>query len=166
MWHRFWDNYQVDWVDLDTIGSVDKTMPMWQIPINKNAPYTPEKIRPAIPYEQEENVINPCLVDDLPLSEASSSNNVVQTVKVVVFHNNTGPMCIEALEFLRSNSIEFEEHLTTEDDFSQLLNSYQSKCPTSIGISETYGYYPIIFVGDKAYSGFDSNVGKEILEIL
>jgi hypothetical protein len=53
MWHRFWDNYEVDWVDLDTLGSVDKVMPMWQIPVNKNAPYTPEKIRPAIPYEEE-----------------------------------------------------------------------------------------------------------------
>jgi len=28
MWHRFWDNYEVDWVDLDTLGSVDKVMPM------------------------------------------------------------------------------------------------------------------------------------------
>ncbi|MBN2015213.1 hypothetical protein JW766_00060 [Candidatus Dojkabacteria bacterium] len=65
MWHEFWNNDQVDWVELDTISNVDKNLPMWQIPINKNAPYTPEKIRPLIPYEEEENVDNPCTVEDL-----------------------------------------------------------------------------------------------------
>lgn len=65
MWLEFWDNVEVNWVSLDEIGTIDKNMPMWQIPINKNAPYTPEKIRPVIPYDEEENVENPCAVDEL-----------------------------------------------------------------------------------------------------
>lgn len=65
MWIEFWDNNEVDWVDLDTISSVDKNLPIWQIPVNQNAPYTPEKIRPLIPYEDEEDVKNPCAVDEL-----------------------------------------------------------------------------------------------------
>lgn len=65
MWIDFWDNNEIDWVDLDTFSSVDKELPMWQIPINKNAPYTPEKIRPLIPYEEEKNVENPCAVEEL-----------------------------------------------------------------------------------------------------
>lgn len=65
MWHEFWDSNEISWVSLDELAEVDKNMPMWQIPINKNAPYTPEKIRPVIPYEEEENVNNPCSVEEL-----------------------------------------------------------------------------------------------------
>jgi len=165
MWHNFWDNYEVDWVDLDTLGTIDKTMPMWQIPINKNAPYTPEKIRPAIPYEEEEDVINPCKVDDLNESGSSDSNTVNEN-EVVVFHNNTGPMCIEMIEFFEDNNIVFEEHLTTESDFSQLLNTYKSEFENSEGVSENFGYYPIIFIGNEAFSGFNEEIGKEILELI
>lgn len=64
MWKEFWNN-NIEWVDLDTLGETDKELPMWQIPINKNAPYTPEKINPLIPYDQETNVSNPCAVDEL-----------------------------------------------------------------------------------------------------
>lgn len=166
MWHDFWDNYEVDWVDLDTIGTVDKVMPMWQIPVNKNAPYTPEKIRPAIPYEEEENVINPCLVDELSFTEDSSSNDIVQKEEIIMFHNNTGPMCIDATKFFEENDIEYEEHLTMDSDFTSLLNAYQEDYPSSEGVSSSYGYYPMIFVGEKAYSGFNSEIGDEILEIL
>lgn len=65
MWHDFWDKNEIDWVTLDDISDTDKELPMWQIPINKNAPYTPEKIRPNIPFEEEENVQNPCAVEEL-----------------------------------------------------------------------------------------------------
>jgi hypothetical protein len=36
-------------------------MPLWQIPINQNNPYTEEKIRPLIPYDDEEK-LNMCAV--------------------------------------------------------------------------------------------------------
>ncbi len=167
MWHNFWDNYEVEWVDLDTLGSVDKTMPMWQIPINKNAPYTPEKIRPAIPYEQEENVDNPCKVGDLNEENTSSENNSnTQVDTVIVFHNNTGPMCLEMLDFLKENSIPYEEHLTTDTDFSRELNSYKTKVPVSEGVSTTFGYYPMIFIGDRAFSGFNATIEGEIIDLL
>lgn len=67
MWHEFWDDNTetIDWVNLDEISTIDKNLPMWQIPINKNAPYTPEKIRPLIPYEEENTVDNLCAVEDL-----------------------------------------------------------------------------------------------------
>ncbi|MHC1716349.1 MAG: polysaccharide deacetylase family protein [Candidatus Dojkabacteria bacterium] len=164
MWHRFWDNYEVAWVDLDTLGSIDKEIPMWQIPVNKNAPYTPEKIRPAISYEEEENVTNPCQVEDLNDGDSgitkSTDNNVV------VFHNGTGPMCVEMEEFFEKNDIEYEEHLTTDTDFGTQLNAYKGSISKSEGISESYSYYPIIFVGGKAYSGFSEVIGEEILGML
>jgi hypothetical protein len=164
MWHRFWDNYEVDWVDLDTLGSVDKEMPMWQIPVNKNAPYTPEKIRPAVSYEDETNVTNPCQVEDLNNGDSgitkSTDNNVV------VFHNGTGPMCVEMEEFFQENNIEYEEHLITDTDFGTQLNSYKGGISNSEGISDSYGYYPIIFIRGKAYSGFNEEIGGEILKML
>jgi hypothetical protein len=164
MWHRLWDNYEVDWVDLDTLGSVDKEMPMWQIPVNKNAPYTPEKIRPAVSYEDETNVTNPCQVEDLNNGDSgitkSTDNNVV------VFHNGTGPMCVEMEEFFQENNIEYEEHLITDTDFGTQLNAYKGSISKSEGISDSYGYYPIIFVDEKAYSGFSEEIGEEILKML
>ena len=147
MWHNFWDNYDVEWVDLDTLGSVDKIMPMWQIPVNKNAPYTPEKIRPAVAYEDEVNVPNPCLVVDL--NEGSSSLEIEQgDGDIVVFHNNAGPMCLEMLSFFDEFDIEYEEHLTTDTDFGTQLNASKGDISESEGVSNSYGYYPIIFIGD------------------
>jgi hypothetical protein len=167
MWHNFWDNYEVDWVDLDTLGTVDKVMPMWQIPINKNAPYTPEKIRPAIPYDEEEDVINPCKVDDLNEGESeSNTENSVITDKVVIFHNNTGSMCLDALAFFKDESITYEQHLNTDSDYSSTLQTYKVSHPSSEGVSTDYGYYPYIFVKGKAYSGFNDEIGSEINELL
>ncbi len=165
MWHRFWDNYEVDWVDLDTLGSVDKVMPMWQIPVNKNAPYTPEKIRPAIPYEEEPNVTNPCKVEDLNEGESNITTSITDK-EVVVFHNNTGPMCLEMINFFKENNIEYVEHLTTDTDFGTQLNAYKGNISKSEGVSDSYGYYPIIFVGGRAFSGFNEEIGEEILKIL
>src|SRR5690606_2584321 len=139
--------------------------PMWQIPINKNAPYTPEKIRPAIPYESEENVTNPCKVDDLNKGGTDSgTSNAVTKAKVVIFHNNTGPMCLEALDFLRENNIEHEQHLTTDSDYSVQLEAYKADNPTSEGVSTNYGYYPLIFVNGSAFSGFNNEIGEDIIE--
>lgn len=165
MWHKFWDEYEVDWVDLDTLGTVDKNMPMWQIPINKNAPYTPEKIRPQIDYESEPDVTNPCQVEDL--NEGESEEIVIEEKdELTVFHNGQGPMCLEFLEFLDEYNLEYEEHLNTDTDFVSQLNAHKVDNPKSEGISETYGYYPIIFVGGRAFSGFDQDIENEIKDIL
>jgi hypothetical protein len=65
MWIDFWDNANIKWVTPDEFMSQpDWTMPLWQIPTNKNNPYTEEKIRPLIPYEKEEKVKNMCAVVD------------------------------------------------------------------------------------------------------
>jgi hypothetical protein len=62
MWLEFWSTDKIEWVDLDTfMENADWTIPLWQIPINKNAPYTEEKIRPLVPYEKEEKVPLMCI---------------------------------------------------------------------------------------------------------
>ncbi len=61
MWIDFWDSANIKWVDLDDfMVKVDWTIPLWQIPTNKNNPYTEEKIRPLIPYEEEAKINNIC----------------------------------------------------------------------------------------------------------
>ncbi|MBN1617722.1 polysaccharide deacetylase family protein [Candidatus Dojkabacteria bacterium] len=168
MWHTFWEDYDVDWVDLDTLGTIDITMPLWQIPINKNAPYTPEKIRPAIPYEDEENVINPCKVENLNDGESSESPSQDDSIdnSVVIFHNNTGTMCLDALQFFKDNSIAYEEHLNTDSDYSTELQKYKANNPTSQGVSTSYEYYPFIFVGGESFSGFNNEIKTQILDLV
>ncbi len=162
MWHRLWDNYAVEWVDLDTLGTVDKTMPTWQIPVNKNAPYTPEKIRPKLEFQDEANVMNPCKVEDL--NEDSIYVPKEKSNRVVIFHNGSGNMCLDLLAFFKEHNIEYEEHLTTDTDFISQLNSY--KKGKSEGVSDSYGYYPIIFIDDRAFSGFNKEIEGEIKNIL
>lgn len=61
MWIEFWDNTtdNIEWVSLDEfMADSDWVLPPWQIPINKNAPYTPEKMRLLVSYEDEEKVQN------------------------------------------------------------------------------------------------------------
>ena len=75
-------------------------------------------------------------------------------------------MCLEFLEFLDEYNLEYEEHLNTDTDFVSQLNAHKVDNPKSEGISETYGYYPIIFVEGRAFSGFDQDIENEIKDIL
>ncbi len=68
MWIDFWDSEadKIEWVGLDEfMEDHDWELPLWQIPLNKNNPYTPEKIRPAVSYDDIEKIHNPCLVEDI-----------------------------------------------------------------------------------------------------
>ena len=167
MWISFWDSTKnkVNWVNLDEfMQKSDWTLPDWQVPINKNAPYTPEKIRPITSYDDTEKVQNPCRVENIEgkSTESSLQSNVQN--KIVVFHNGQGSMCLDFLEFIKGTNYPIEEHLTSDTDFGNQLNTYKTKFTKSMGVDENFGYYPIIFVGDKAYSGFNEEVKKGILE--
>ncbi len=84
-----------------------------------------------------------------------------------MFNNNSGPMCLEAKEFFKDQNIPFEEYLIEEADFTQKLEEKkQAVGNKSEGVSSSFGYYPIIFVGDKAFSGFNAAIGEQILAIL
>ena len=99
-------------------------------------------------------------------NQQESENNGSET-RVVMFHNGTGPMCIDAIDFFKKEGIEYEEHLTTDSDFSELLSTYESQFNgESEGVSTSFGYYPIIFVRDRAFSGFDEEIGAEIMSLL
>jgi hypothetical protein len=69
MWTTYWDTYEIDWVSLDEIMSTDMTLPYWQIPQNRNAPYTPDTMKPEYELTEESEVDNPCAVDELPFAK-------------------------------------------------------------------------------------------------
>ncbi|MBD3209903.1 hypothetical protein GF318_00820 [Candidatus Micrarchaeota archaeon] len=163
MWLEFWDTTDVEWVGLDEfMENPDWRMPLWQLPINKNAPYTAEKIRPLTPYEEEEKVQNPCAAPGI----GSDGNASAQYVgdRIVMYHNGQGEMCLEAMDFLETVNYTVETHLENETGFESELNSLIDAYGESKGKSSSYGYYPIIFVKNKSYSGFGDQIKNEILE--
>ena len=61
MWLDFWDhtNNDIEWISMDEfMADPDWTLPLWQIPVNKNSPYTPEKMKQLIAFEDEKKVQN------------------------------------------------------------------------------------------------------------
>jgi hypothetical protein len=96
----------------------------------------------------------------LPIDKETSQESVV------VFHNGMGSMCLEMLDFIDEYDIKYEEHLVSDTDFGSQLNSHKINNSNSEGVSETYGYYPIIFIDGRAFSGFNTQVEAELKTIL
>lgn len=168
MWLEFFDQTkdQIDWVDLDTfMADPDWVLPDWQVPINKNAPYTPEKIRPLVPYEEVEKVQNPCRLSDLGQAESEETKFPQANVgeKIMMFHNGKGPMCLEAQEFLKTIDYPVEEYLDSDEGFFDQVSELKALFGQSEGVSENFGYYPMIFVKNRAFSGFNEEIKSEIL---
>jgi glutaredoxin len=83
-----------------------------------------------------------------------------------MFHNGSGPMCLEAIDFLEENDIEYTEYLTTDENFEERLEEYKEEYgETSEGVSNSYGYYPMIFYKGRSFSGFNDEIAT-ILENL
>lgn len=133
-----WRGFE-DW--LDRVAVV--TRPYADIPENREVEYL--EPTPVMPLDQ---------LQDLP--EVGE--------KLVMFHNGRGPMCKEAEAFLAGLDYPIEEHLSTEKNFHSLLDRYRIQFPQSEGVSDEYGYFPIIFLKDRAFSGFDATVRSTITE--
>jgi len=170
MWINFWDNSDVKWVSLDEfMKEPDWNIPLWQIPLNKNSPYTARKMSELVSYEDEEKIENPCAV--INIGENNGENNSAVEVektgeKIVVFHNDQGSMCLDFLNFAETIDYKIEQHLNHEEDFYPIFNSYRNDFEKSEGVSESFGYYPMIFVKGRVFSGFNEDIGEEIKNII
>ena len=174
MWIDFWDTTKdnIEWVGLDEfMAEADWEMPLWQIPLNKNNPYTPEKIRPVVSVEEMEKVFNPCRVEDIGSfnrEEVDSATEDKESFsvgnKLMMFHNGSGPMCLDALDFIETIDYQVEEYLDTEKDFYDVFNNVKKEFSSSEGIHPLFGYYPIIFIKDRVFSGFNDSIKNEILK--
>lgn len=89
---------------------------------------------------------------------------------LAIFHNNLGPMCIDAIEWLdimqeQHPDLAVQEYLTTNPSNLVLLNQMRSEHGQSQGVSTTFEYLPIIFYRGQAFSGFNDQV-RDALETL
>jgi hypothetical protein len=149
----WWDVYeqainskQVKWQSFDDWAAATQVIsaPYSEIPFNDEVKYVEPK--PAVPLEEIE------LLPEL------------QKNTLKVFHNGLGEMCLQFLEFAETIDYPIEEHLVSDDDFRALLTKYQGQYGQSQGESESFGYFPIIFINDQAFSGFDEQVKAAILQ--
>jgi len=155
---KFFDQSDISWLNLDDFGKIDSTLSFMDIPSNREVQY--ETPHPAVPLDEEANIENPCVVEDI--NEKVNSDTQNEDENIVIFHNGTGPMCIEALSFFKAHKYEYTEYINSEEGYSIKLNEYKSQFEESEGLSETFSYYPIIFVEGRAFSGFNKSVGDKI----
>ena len=167
MWIEFWDNTKdkIEWVNLDKfMADADWKLPLWQIPVNKNNPYTPDRIRPVVSYEEVEKVQNPCRIEDISDIESEKKEQANVGNKIMMFHNGNGPMCLEAVEFLKTINYPVEQYLDSEEGFKEKLDKLKLEFGSSEGIHPLFGYYPIIFIKNRVFSGLNEEIKNEILK--
>ena len=78
-------------------------------------------------------------------------------------------MCVNQLKFLEELkpqylSLIIVEHLTTEQGTMEILRELKASYSASEGISKTFGFLPITFINDHAYSGFNREVEEKLLK--
>ena len=86
---------------------------------------------------------------------------------LAIFHNGSGPMCLEALAWLETMQAEHpdlvvEEYLTTNVANLAILTELKSEYGQSQGVSTTFGYLPIIFFSGQVFSGFNDEVQEAL----
>jgi hypothetical protein len=90
---------------------------------------------------------------------------------LLIFHNNTGPMCLAALDWLAGvqaahPAVTIEEHLTYEPGETARLLQFERLHAASRGVSESFEYLPIIFFRGQAFSGFNDEVAQTLEALL
>jgi len=178
-WNRvyleFFDNTNIFWQDLDQFGNIDLTLPLSEIPQNREVQYRTPKSE--IPLNEEQNVLNPCsaggeiikIIEEQPEQKEIEEVEefIKEEIRIVVFENSSGPMCIDLNNFLEEIAYpNIEMHLTTESNFREVLEEYRSGFSKSEGFSSDFSYYPMIFIKNRAFSGFNSEVKKSIEDII
>ena len=99
------------------------------------------------------------------------ANDVSDVDALLIFHNNSGPMCLAALEWLDATRSEhpalvIEEHLTYEAGETELLAELEAQFQMSQGVSTSFEYLPIMFFQEQAFSGFDDEISEALQELL
>ena len=168
---KFFDSANVEWESLDEFTKApDLILPFSKIPQNREVQYVQPK--PVKSLEETENVNNPCGIEELieeiteESTQESAESNLYGEYKIVMFHNNRGPMCLQAKEFFKEHNIKFKEVLTTDDNFAELLAKYRKNRPVSKGVSNSYEFYPFIFTEEASYSGFNEEIAEDLLEFI
>ena len=70
------------------------------------------------------------------------------------------------MAFFDSMDYEYTQYLNTDPEYSSKLREYKQGFNVSEGESSSFGYYPIIFVGERAFSGFSEDIEDIIKNIM
>ncbi len=102
---------------------------------------------------------------------ASPGDSVVEEDALLIFHNATGPMCLEALAWLDTMQSEYPdlvvaEHLTTDVPGLTLFRELKTQYGQSQGVSTAFGYLPVIFFRGQAFSGFNDQVQQSLTQLI
>ncbi len=153
---------RTDWWDVYKEGinspKVDwKSFDKWEQEVKKiSADYK------DIPFNDEVKYMQPTPI--VPLEELELVPALNARGKVIYFHNGLGEMCVDFTNFLETITYPTEEHLIEEENFRLLLAKYVNEYDKSEGYSTNFGYYPIIFINQRAFSGFNEETKEAILE--
>ena len=99
------------------------------------------------------------------------ANDASDADTLLIFHNDSGPMCLAALDWLESVKSEhpalvIEEHLTYEAGETEFLVQLEAQFQTSQGVSTSFEYLPIVFFQGQAFSGFNDEIAAVLQELL
>ncbi|HOI59962.1 MAG TPA: hypothetical protein PKU93_01405 [Candidatus Pacearchaeota archaeon] len=98
--------------------------------------------------------------------ENTNTEDPIGEDQIVVFGNSHGELYLDLKLFLESQNYSFINYSTSSSDFSNKLNQYKKEYKKSEGMSTSFRYYPIIFVKDRAFSGFNEKIKEEIKKTL
>ncbi len=102
---------------------------------------------------------------------ATPQDGQPEEIRMLIFHNGTGPMCLEALSWVETMraahpDLVIEEHLTTEPAGLALFRQLESQYGYSQGLSANFGYLPVIFLKGQAFSGFNEAVKAALASLI
>lgn len=102
---------------------------------------------------------------------ATNADYVPDANTLVIFHNNTGPMCFALLEWVAEARTQYpalvvEEYSPYEPAGATLLARLVLKTPASQGVSTSYEYLPIVFFQGQAFSGFNEEIAASLEALL
>ncbi len=144
----------------DTSALHEKEESTNDIPIpTQNADEKEQNTKADIAEHEKEEPIEPV--------KEEKETNTETSKKLIMIHNGKGTMCVNQLKFLEDlkpqyPSLIIEEHLTTEQGTMEILKELKSNYTESEGISKTFGYLPITFINNHAYSGFSQEVKEKL----
>lgn len=68
------------------------------------------------------------------------------------------------MDFIKTVDYPVEEFIDSEAGFAEKFSEIKSNFSSSEGIHPLFSYYPIIFIKDRAFSGFNESIQEEILK--
>lgn len=92
----------------------------------------------------------------------SAFNNA--KAEMIIFTSPSNVLYQDLVSFLEANNYSYERRLTSDEDFLKDLTALKKETKRSEGMSKNFRYYPLIFINESAFSGFNKEVKKLIEE--